>query len=83
MKWISASRRAYSATTRNAVPAFTPEQTEWPRLMKDHITVAAASADQILIKRRTCRQRGLQKAWGLFGKELDGLINQMNEELVA
>jgi hypothetical protein len=26
---------------------------------------------------------GLQKAWGLFGKELDRLITEMNEELVA
>ena len=26
---------------------------------------------------------GLQKAWGLFGKELDALMNDMNEELVA
>ena len=26
---------------------------------------------------------GLQKAWGLFGKELDTLMNEMNVELVA
>ena len=26
---------------------------------------------------------GLQKAWGLFGKELDGLMDEMNGELVA
>jgi len=25
----------------------------------------------------------LQKAWGLFGRELDGLVNEMNAELVA
>lgn len=25
----------------------------------------------------------LQKAWGLFGRELDGLVNEMNTELVA
>jgi len=25
----------------------------------------------------------LQKAWGLFGKELDGLMGEMNAELVA
>lgn len=25
----------------------------------------------------------LQKASGLFGRELDGLVNEMNEELVA
>ena len=26
---------------------------------------------------------GLQKAWNLFGKELDRLMDEMNEELVA
>ena len=26
---------------------------------------------------------GLQKVWGVFGKELDGLMSEMNEELVA
>jgi type I restriction enzyme R subunit len=26
---------------------------------------------------------GLQKAWGLFGAELDGVMREMNEELVA
>jgi len=25
----------------------------------------------------------VQKAWGLFGKELDGLVNELNAELVA
>ena len=25
----------------------------------------------------------LQKAWGLFGRELDGLVNELNAELVA
>jgi hypothetical protein len=25
----------------------------------------------------------LAKAWGLFGRELDGLMNEMNAELVA
>ncbi|WP_083764810.1 type I restriction-modification enzyme R subunit C-terminal domain-containing protein [Geotalea uraniireducens] len=26
---------------------------------------------------------GLQKAWGLFGAELDSVMEEMNEELVA
>ena len=28
-------------------------------------------------------QGGLQRAWKLFGVELDGLMNEMNQELVA
>ena len=26
---------------------------------------------------------GLQKAWNVFGEQLDGLLEEMNEELVA
>ncbi len=43
------------------------------RLMKDHI----ASSDSIR------REGGLQKVWSLFGKNLDVLITEMNEGLVA
>jgi type I restriction enzyme R subunit len=31
----------------------------------------------------TAARGGLQRAWGLFGEELDGLMAGMNEELVA
>lgn len=29
------------------------------------------------------RKTGLQKVWGVFGGELDGLMQEMSEELVT
>jgi type I restriction enzyme R subunit len=63
--------------------AFTPEQTEWLRLMKDHIASSCSISREDFDYATLADQGGLQKAWGLFGQELDGLMGEMNEELVA
>ncbi|MGH8539235.1 MAG: type I restriction-modification enzyme R subunit C-terminal domain-containing protein [Stenotrophobium sp.] len=63
--------------------AFTPEQTEWLRLMKEHIASSCSIAREDFDYAELASKGGLQKAWGLFGKELDGLMVEMNEELVA
>lgn len=63
--------------------AFTPEQTEWLRLMKDHIASSCSISRDDFDYAELADKGGLQKAWGLFGKELDALINEMNMELVA
>lgn len=63
--------------------SFTPEQTEWLRLMKDHITSSCSIAREDFDYAELADKGGLQKAWGLFGNELDTLMNEMNEELVA
>lgn len=63
--------------------AFTAEQTEWLRLMKDHIASSCSISRDDFDYAKLADKGGLQKAWGLFGKELDGLMNEMNEELVA
>ncbi|WP_198117766.1 type I restriction endonuclease subunit R [Massilia rhizosphaerae] len=63
--------------------AFTPEQTEWLRLMKEHIASSCSISRQDFDYAELAGKGGLQKAWGLFGKELDTLMNEMNEELVA
>jgi type I restriction enzyme, R subunit len=63
--------------------AFSPEQTEWLRLMKDHIASSCAIARDDFGFAQLASKGGLQKAWGLFGAELDGLMDEMNEELVA
>lgn len=72
--WRHNSRRATS---------FTPEQTDWLRLMKDHIASSCAIARDDFDYAELAARGGLQKAWGLFGEELDGLMAGMNEELVA
>lgn len=72
--WRHNSRRA---------TAFTPEQMEWLRLMKDHIASSCAIARADFDFAELADKGGLQKAWGLFGKELDTLMDEMNGELVA
>jgi type I restriction enzyme R subunit len=63
--------------------AFTPEQTEWLRLMKDHIASSCSIGREDFDYAELADKGGLQKVWGLFGQELDGLMQEMNEELVA
>jgi type I restriction enzyme R subunit len=63
--------------------AFTPEQTEWLRLMKDHLANSCSINREDFDYAELADKGGLQKAWGLFGEELDGLMREMNEELVA
>jgi type I restriction enzyme R subunit len=63
--------------------SFTPEQTEWLRLMKDHIASSCSISREDFDYAELADNGGLQKVWGLFGKELDALIGEMNEELVA
>ena len=63
--------------------SFTPEQTEWLRLMKDHVASSCSITREDFDYAELADKGGLQKAWGLFGKELDTLMNEMNEELVA
>lgn len=63
--------------------AFTPEQTEWLRLMKDHIASSCSISRDDFDYAELAGKGGLQKVWAVFGNQLDGLMNEMNEELVA
>jgi type I restriction enzyme R subunit len=63
--------------------AFTPEQTDWLRLMKEHIASSCSISRDDYDYAELADKGGLQKAWGLFGKDLDVLMNEMNVELVA
>jgi EcoEI R protein C-terminal len=63
--------------------AFTPEQTEWLRLMKEHIASSCSIGRDDFDCAELADKGGLHKAWGLFGKELDRLVGEMNVELVA
>lgn len=63
--------------------AFTSAQTEWLRLMKDHIASSCSISRDDFDYAELADKGGLQKAWGLFGKQLDELMTEMNEELVA
>jgi type I restriction enzyme, R subunit len=72
--WRHNSQRATS---------FTAEQTEWLRLMKEHIASSCSITREDFDYAELAARGGLQRAWGLFGEELDGLMAGMNEELVA
>ena len=63
--------------------AFTPEQMDWLRLMKDHIAASCCMERDDFDYAQLAARGGLQKAWHVFGGELDGLMAGMNEELVA
>lgn len=63
--------------------AFTPEQTDWLRLMKDHIASSCSISRDDFGYAELANKGGLQKVWGLFSKDLDTLMSEMNMELVA
>ncbi len=63
--------------------AFTPEQTEWLRLIKDHISSSCSISRDDFDFAGLADKGGLQKAWAVFGNQLDELMVEMNEELVA
>ena len=63
--------------------AFTPEQTDWLRLMKDHIAASCCITRSDFDYAELAGKGGLQKVWALFGGQLDALMGEMNEALVA
>jgi type I restriction enzyme, R subunit len=63
--------------------AFSPEQMEWLRLVKEHIASSCRIERDDFDYAPLVDKGGLQKAWAVFGGELDGLLDEMNGELVA
>jgi len=63
--------------------AFSVEQTEWLRLIKDHIANSCSISRDDFDYAEFADKGGLQKVWTVFGKQLDELMIEMNEELVA
>ena len=62
---------------------FTSEQTEWLRLMKNHIASSCSIGRDDFDYAELADKGGLQRVWQVFGDELDGLMDEMNRELVA
>jgi type I restriction enzyme R subunit len=63
--------------------SFSNEQTEWLRLIKDHISTSCSIEKDDFDYSPFADHGGLQKAWGLFDTELEELMNELNQELVA
>ena len=63
--------------------AFTAEQTDWLRMIKDHSAGSCSVSRGDFDYAEFAQRGGLQRAWGLFGEELDAVMGEMNQELVA
>lgn len=72
--------------------AFTEQQTQWLRLIKDHIAASCAIERDDFDYSPFSDHGGFQKAWALFNthsqdqgdnNELDSLLADMNQELIA
>ena len=63
--------------------AFTPEQNEWLRLIKEHIAASCRIERDDFDYAPFADRGGLQRAWGLFGEQLDEVMDEMNRELVG
>jgi type I restriction enzyme R subunit len=63
--------------------AFTPEQMDWLRLMKEHIASSCSITREDFDYAALADRGGLARAWDVFGGELEGLMEGMNLELVA
>lgn len=67
--------------------AFTEQQTQWLRLIKDHITASCTIERDDFDYSPFSDHGGLQKAWVVFNNgdknELDNLLTEMNQELIA
>ena len=51
--------------------------------MKDHIASSCSIARDDFDYPELTDKGGLQRVWQVFGAELDGLMEEMNRELVA
>jgi len=62
---------------------FTPEQEEWLVMIKDHIATSLSVSIDHFELTPFAEKGGAVKAYGLFEQELDGILEELNKELVA
>jgi len=62
---------------------FTEEQTEWLRMIKDHIITSVHLEKDDFDNTPFAEQGGLGKVWGVFDGKLDEIIEELNEALAA
>jgi type I restriction enzyme R subunit len=66
-----------------AAPKFTEAQMEWLRMVKDHMVSSFHMEREDLDYAPFDAQGGLARMYQLFGDEMDGIIDEMNEALAA
>ncbi len=62
---------------------FTEEQMNWLRMLKDHVTSSFHVEVEDLDYTPFDSKGGRGRMWQLFGEEMDGIIEELNQELVA
>lgn len=62
---------------------FGEEQVAWLRLMRDRIVVDMEVRMEDFDQPPLVERGGLGKAWAVFGEELEGIVEELNRELVA
>ena len=62
---------------------FTPEQTEWLKMIKDHIATSLSIEMDDFELAPFYEKGGAIKAYQIFGQELDNVLEELNEALEA
>jgi type I restriction enzyme R subunit len=71
------------AQQANKGRSFTDEQRAWLDLIRDRIVVDLEVRQDDFDETPFAERGGLGKAWSLFGEELEGIVDELNRELVA
>jgi type I restriction enzyme R subunit len=71
------------AQQANGGRVFTDEQRVWLGLIRDRIVVDLEVRQDDFDETPFAEKGGLGKAWGLFGEELEEIVDALNRELVA
>jgi type I restriction enzyme R subunit len=79
----SARFENWLAQQGNRGRSFTAEQRGWLELIRDRIVVDLEVRMEDFDETPFAQRGGLGKAWSLFGEELEGLVEELNRELVA
>ena len=71
------------AQQANRGRSFTEEQVGWLTLIRDRIVVDLEVRLEDFDETPFAERGGLGKVWSLFGEELEGIVDELNRELVA
>ena len=74
---------SWLAQQANQGRSFTDEQRAWLDLIRDRIVVDLEVRQDDFDETPFAERGGLGKAWSLFGEELEGIVDELNRELVA
>jgi type I restriction enzyme R subunit len=74
---------AWMGQQENNGRSFTDEQRQWLESMKDHIAVSLQIEKEDFDEAPFSQRGGLGRVYEVFGAELDGILEELNEVLAA